>query len=113
MTQKNLKNGVYGTGQLHPEKENGVLCKSRSGVKKRAAKCDLDYQNLTKEFVVTHLEAEKATDRQIFPAFAGLNTMNEEGKETDKSKSANLREQNANSSQFADSLNVGLMEVMF
>lgn len=27
LTQKNLKVGVYGTGQLHPEKENGVLCK--------------------------------------------------------------------------------------
>ena len=28
LTQKNLKVGVYGTGQLHPEKENGVLCGS-------------------------------------------------------------------------------------
>ena len=26
LTQKNLKVGVYRIGQLHPEKENGVLC---------------------------------------------------------------------------------------
>jgi len=52
LTQKNLKNGVYGTGQLHPEKENGVLCKLR----------------------------------QIFPAFAGLEAMNDKGKEIDMSK---------------------------
>jgi hypothetical protein len=32
-----------------------------------------------------HLEAEKAADQQIFPAFAGLEVMNEEGKEIDKS----------------------------
>ncbi|KAE9378403.1 ISP domain-containing protein [Stipitochalara longipes BDJ] len=68
LTQKNLKNGVYGTGQLHPDQENGVLY----------------YQNLTKEFVIRHLEDEKVAGRQIFPAFAGLNAMDGEGKETDR-----------------------------
>ena len=33
-----------------------------------------------------HLEAEKAAGRQIFPAFAGLEAMNEKGKEVDMSK---------------------------
>jgi len=36
--------------------------------------------------VIRHLNAEKAAGKQIFPAFAGLEAMNEEGKETDKSK---------------------------
>jgi hypothetical protein len=36
--------------------------------------------------VVRHLEAEKAAGEQILPAFAGLEAMIEEGKETDKSK---------------------------
>jgi hypothetical protein len=33
-----------------------------------------------------HLEAEKAAGRQIFPAFAGLEAMNDKGKEIDMSK---------------------------
>ena len=36
--------------------------------------------------MISHLEAERAAGTQIFPAFAGLKTMNEEGKATDKSK---------------------------
>lgn len=67
LTQKNLKNGVYGNGQLHPEKENGVLF----------------WQSLTKESVMRHIEAENAAGRLIFPAFAGLEAMNENGKEVD------------------------------
>ena len=82
-----MKNGVYGTGQLHPDKENGVLCESRELTKKRIrANRETDYQNLTSEFVMRHLEAEKAAGEQILPAFAGLEAMNEEGKGTDKSK---------------------------
>ena len=33
-----------------------------------------------------HLEAEKVAGKQIFPSFAGMNAMNEDGKEIDKSK---------------------------
>jgi hypothetical protein len=45
-----------------------------------------------------HLEVEKAAGKQIFPAFAGLETMNEEGKGIDKSRlwSLRLRGQRAN-----------------
>lgn len=44
------------------------------------------WQSLTKESVMRHLEAEKAAGRQIFPAFAGLGAMNENGKQIDMSK---------------------------
>ena len=55
-------------------------------MRRSRAKQKIDYQNLTKEFVIRHLEAEKVAGKQIFPAFAGLNAMNDEGKETDKSR---------------------------
>jgi hypothetical protein len=45
-----------------------------------------DYQNLTKEFVMSHLKAEKDVGKEIYPAFAGLKLMSEEGRETDGSK---------------------------
>jgi hypothetical protein len=48
------------------------------------------WQSLTKESVMRHLEAEKAAGRQVFPAFAGLKAMNEEGKEIDMSKLLNI-----------------------
>jgi len=44
------------------------------------------WQSLTKESVMRHLEAENAAGRLIFPAFAGLEAMNENGKEVDMSK---------------------------
>ena len=44
------------------------------------------YQNLTKEAVIRHLEAEKEAGRQIDPAFAGSEAMNAEGNDMDKSK---------------------------
>ena len=44
------------------------------------------YQNLTKEAVIRHLEAEKEAGRQIDSAFAGSAAMNAEGNEMDKSK---------------------------
>jgi len=68
LTQKNLKVGVYSTGQLHPEKENGVLY----------------YQNLAKEAVLSHLELEKTAGREIYPAFAGLSTMDQQGTDAEK-----------------------------
>jgi hypothetical protein len=65
-----------------------VFCVSRERIGERGkrANAEIVYQSLTKEFVIRHLEAEKAAGKQIFPAFAGLEMMNEEGKETDKSK---------------------------
>jgi hypothetical protein len=45
-----------------------------------------DYQNLTKEFVMSHLKAEKEGGKEIYPAFAGLKAMGEEGREIDGSK---------------------------
>ncbi|TFK54568.1 ISP domain-containing protein [Heliocybe sulcata] len=54
-TQRNLRAGVYTTGVLHPEKENGVLY----------------YQNLVRERVLEHHELEKAAGREISPASLG------------------------------------------
>jgi hypothetical protein len=45
-----------------------------------------DYQNLTKGFVVSHLKAEKEVGKEIYPAFAGLKLMGEEGRETDEGR---------------------------
>ncbi|EPQ57132.1 ISP domain-containing protein [Gloeophyllum trabeum ATCC 11539] len=54
-TQRNLRAGVYSSGVLHPEKENGVLY----------------YQNLVREKLLQHYEAEKAAGKEISPAAAG------------------------------------------
>jgi hypothetical protein len=45
-----------------------------------------DYQNLTKEFVMSHLKVEKEAGKEIYPAFAGLKLMGDEGRETDESR---------------------------
>ena len=87
LTQKNLKVGVYGTGQLHPEKENGVLCKSHPPIiGERLLMNAIVYQNLAKEAVLAHLKDEKEAGKEIYPAFAGLSVMGDEGNEADKSK---------------------------
>ena len=79
--------GVYGTGQLHPEKENGVLCRSQPPITvERLFMNAIVYQNLTKEAVLAHLKGEKEAGKEIYPAFAGLSAMGDEGNETDKSK---------------------------
>ena len=44
------------------------------------------YQNLAKEAVLTHLKEEKEAGKDIYPAFAGLSVMGDEGTETDKSR---------------------------
>jgi hypothetical protein len=45
-----------------------------------------DYQNLTKEFMMSHLKVEKEAGKEIYPAFAGLKLMGDEGRETDESR---------------------------
>ncbi|CAK7892215.1 hypothetical protein CAAN1_01S09032 [[Candida] anglica] len=54
-TQKNLNQGVYGTGFLHPTKERGVLF----------------YQGLVRDMVKEHFAAEQKAGKQINPAFVG------------------------------------------
>jgi hypothetical protein len=54
-TQQNLNTGIYSTGILHPEKENGVLY----------------YQNVVKDLVLEHLELEKQSGNEINPAVVG------------------------------------------
>lgn len=51
-TQKNLNNGVYSTGYLHPTKERGVL----------------HYQNLVSEMVKKHYALEKEAGQAVNPA---------------------------------------------
>lgn len=50
-TQKNLNNGVYSTGYLHPTKERGVL----------------HYQNLVSEMVKKHYALEKEAGQAVNP----------------------------------------------
>lgn len=55
LTQKNLNQGIYSTGFLHPTKENGVLY----------------YQNRVKDLVKEHFELEKLKGEEINPAVVG------------------------------------------
>lgn len=64
-TQKNLNQGVYSTGYLHPEKERGVVF----------------YQNLVKDMVKEHFELEQKAGRQINPAKVGADRGGEETEE--------------------------------
>ena len=52
LTQENLNEGIYRSGFLHPQKENGVLY----------------YQKLVRDAVVKHLELEKELGKRIDPA---------------------------------------------
>lgn len=54
-TQKNLKNGIYNTGYLHPTKEKGVL----------------HYQGVVRDMVKKHHALEEAAGKSINPASLG------------------------------------------
>lgn len=55
LTQKNLNQGVYSSGYLHPQKERGVL----------------HYQGLVRDMVKEHYAREVSAGKQINPAFVG------------------------------------------
>ncbi|KAK6201577.1 Rieske [2Fe-2S] iron-sulfur domain-containing protein [Scheffersomyces amazonensis] len=55
LTQKNLNEGVYSTGYLHPNKERGVVY----------------YQNIVAEMVKKHFAKEQEAGKSINPAFVG------------------------------------------
>ncbi|CAI5759648.1 unnamed protein product [Candida verbasci] len=57
LTQKNLKEGIYSSGYLHPQKERGVLY----------------YQGLVKDMVKEHFDKEQAKGEKIDPASIGSN----------------------------------------
>lgn len=66
-TQKNLNNGVYSTGYLHPTKEKGVL----------------HYQSLVSKMVKAHYAIEKEVGQAVNPA-ALTPTQNEEAEELEQ-----------------------------
>ncbi|VEU22804.1 DEKNAAC103880 [Brettanomyces naardenensis] len=55
LTQKNLREGIYSSGCLHPTKERGVL----------------HYQGLVRDMVKKHFEAEQKAGKEINPATVG------------------------------------------
>ncbi len=65
-TQKNLNQGIYSTGFLHPQKERGVLY----------------YQNVVKDLVKAHFDKEEKAGHPINPAFVG-GDMNDMAKDLD------------------------------
>ncbi|ODV96056.1 hypothetical protein PACTADRAFT_40911 [Pachysolen tannophilus NRRL Y-2460] len=65
LTQKNLNEGVYSTGYLHPKKENGVLF----------------YQKIVKEMVKEHWAKEKEAGKPINPAYVGGKKQSDEAAE--------------------------------
>lgn len=62
LTQKNLNQGIYSTGKLHPSKEKGVLY----------------YQGLVRDMVKEHYELEKKAGDKINPAVIGGSTCSKE-----------------------------------
>ncbi|ODV83020.1 hypothetical protein CANARDRAFT_25399 [[Candida] arabinofermentans NRRL YB-2248] len=64
-TQKNLNQGVYSTGYLHPLKEKGVLY----------------YQGLVKDMVKKHYNLEQEAGKEINPAWVGGKENSEEAAE--------------------------------
>lgn len=66
-TQKNLNQGIYGSGFLHPKKERGVLY----------------YQGLVRDMVKDHFALEEKKGGTINPAFLG-GSVNESVKELDE-----------------------------
>lgn len=67
LTQKNLNQGVYSSGYLHPQKERGVLY----------------YQGLVRDMVKQHFEVETQAGGPVNPAFVGKKCDNEGVKELD------------------------------
>lgn len=68
LTQKNLDQGVYNSGYLHPTKERGVL----------------HYQGIVRDMVKEHYELESKAGKPINPAFVGGTSINESVKELDE-----------------------------
>lgn len=68
LTQKNLNQGVYSSGFLHPTKERGVL----------------HYQGLVRDMVKEHFEIEKKAGKPVNPAYTGKEITNESVKELDE-----------------------------
>lgn len=66
-TQKNLNQGIYGSGFLHPKKERGVLY----------------YQGLVRDMVKEHFALEEKKGGIVNPAFVG-GSLNESVKELDE-----------------------------
>lgn len=66
LTQKNLNQGIYGSGYLHPTKEKGVLY----------------YQGLVRDMVKEHFALEEKKGGPINPAYLG-GALNESVKELD------------------------------
>ncbi|GMG25826.1 unnamed protein product [Ambrosiozyma monospora] len=65
LTQKNLSQGVYTTGYLHPLKERGVL----------------HYQKVVKDMVKKHFELELKAGKEVNPAQIGGKAQSEEAAE--------------------------------
>lgn len=87
-TQKNLNQGLYSTGFLHPQKERGVVF----------------YQNLVKDMVKEHFAKEQEAGHQINPAKLGAD---KGGAETDELEHIckSLECQGSNPETFAKELN--------
>lgn len=67
MTQKNLNQGIYGSGFLHPTKEKGVLY----------------YQGLVRDMVKDHFALEEKAGKIVNPAYLG-GALNDSVKELDE-----------------------------
>ncbi|KAF5209152.1 hypothetical protein E0198_004428 [Clavispora lusitaniae] len=65
LTQKNLNQGIYGSGFLHPTKERGVL----------------HYQGLVRDLVKEHLALEEKRGKIVNPAFLGDASLNDSVRE--------------------------------
>lgn len=68
LTQRNLNQGVYSSGYLHPTKERGVLY----------------YQGVVRDMVKEHFALEQAKGGPINPAFVGKESTNKDVQELDE-----------------------------
>ncbi|ONH67826.1 putative dioxygenase subunit alpha YeaW [Cyberlindnera fabianii] len=87
-TQKNLNQGIYSTGFLHPEKEKGVVF----------------YQTLAKDMCKEHYAKEKEVGHEINPAKIGKDKGAEDTDELEEI-CKNLECKGANPNTFANELN--------
>ncbi|CAK9441112.1 uncharacterized protein LODBEIA_P49810 [Lodderomyces beijingensis] len=62
LTQRNLNEGIYSSGYLHPQKERGVLY----------------YQGLVRDMIKEHLELEKKNGGPVDPAVVKANPKNKD-----------------------------------
>lgn len=68
LTQKNLNQGIYSSGYLHPQKERGVLY----------------YQGVVRDMVKEHFQLESQAGKPINPAFVGHSRANKDVEELDE-----------------------------